>query len=262
MVDAREVPATSLRGGVAMPMVGFGTWRLGGRQAYEAVRCALDAGYRHIDTASVYRNEAEVGRAVRDSGLDRREVFLTTKLPAGADIRDRATIGDSLRALGTAYVDLLLIHWPPDGRASPAVWEDLLATRDKGLARAVGVSNYSPGQIDELARATGEAPAVDQVPWSPPRHDPALLAALRERGVAVEGYSPLKGTDLRAPALAEIAARHGVPPAQVVLRWHLEHGITVIAKSAHRDRIESNFALCGFSLTADEVTRLDGLAAR
>lgn len=243
-------------------MVGFGTWQLYGRQAYEGVRCALDAGYRHIDTASVYKNEADVGRAVRDSGLDRRDVFLTTKLPAGADIRDRAAIGDSLRALGTAYVDLLLIHWPPDGRASPAVWEDFLATRDRGLARAVGVSNYSPDQIDELARATGEAPAVDQVPWSPLRHDPALLAALREREVAVEGYSPLKDTDLHAPALAGIAARHGMSPAQVVLRWHLEHGITVIPKSARRARIESNFALCDFSLTADEIARLDGLTAR
>jgi len=262
MVDTREVPATSLGGGVTMPMVGFGTWQLYGLQAYNAVRCALDAGYRHIDTASVYKNEAEVGRAVRDSGLDRREVFITTKLPAGADIRDRATIGDSLRALDTEYVDLLLIHWPPDGTASPPVWEDLLAIRDKGLARAVGVSNYSPGQIDELTRATGEAPAVDQVPWSPPRHDPALLAALRERAVAPEGYSPLKDTDLRSPALAEIAARHRVTPAQVVLRWHLEHGITVIPKSADGRRIEPNFALCGFSLTADEISRLDALAAR
>src|SRR5215469_7824628 len=261
MVDMRELPATSLGDGVTMPMVGFGTWSLYGQQAYDAVRCALDAGYRHIDTASVYKNEAEVGHAVRDSGLDRRDVFLTTKLPAGADIRDRATIGDSLRALGSTYVDLLLIHWPPDGRASPAVSEDLLTIRDRGLARAVGVSNYSPGQIDELTRATGEAPAVDQIPWSPRRYDPALLSALRERGVAVEGYSPLKDTDLGATALAEIAARHGVTPAQVVLRWHLEHRITIIPKSAHPDRIVSNFALSGFALTADEMSHLDGLAA-
>ena len=257
-----EIPATPLGGGIMMPMVGFGTWQLYGGQAYDCVRYALDEGYRHIDTASVYKNEAEVGRAVRDSGLDRREVFLTTKVPEGADIRDRATIADCLRALGTDYVDLFLIHWPPDGRASPAVWEDLLAIRDKGLARAVGVSNYSPAQLDELVRAVGEAPAVNQIPWSPPRHDPALLAALRTRGVAVEGYSPLKDTDLGALPLAEIAARHHVTPAQVVLRWHLEHGITVIPKSGDRDRIKRNFALSGFSLTPAEITRLDGLAAR
>jgi 2,5-diketo-D-gluconate reductase A len=262
MVNAREVPVTILGSGVTMPMVGFGTWQLYGEQAYNSIRYALDEGYRHIDTASVYKNEAEVGRAVRDSGLDRREVFLTTKVPAGADIRDRAEIGDCLRALGTDYVDLLLIHWPPDGRASPAVWGDLLAARDKGLARAVGVSNYSLSQLDELVWAAGEAPAVNQIPWSPSRHDPVLLAELRKREVAVEGYSSLKGIDLGAPPLVEIAARHGVTPAQVVLRWHLEHGITVIPKSASRDRIKSNFALCGFSLTAAEITRLDGLTAR
>lgn len=262
MVNVREVPASILGSGVTMPMVGFGTWELYGEQAYNSTRYALDEGYRHIDTASVYKNEAEVGRAVRDSGLDRHEVFLTTKVPAGADIRDRADIGDCLRALGTDYVDLLLIHWPPDGAASPAVWDDLLATRDKGLARAVGVSNYSPGQLDELVQATGEAPAVNQILWSPSRHDPVLLAAMRNRGVAVEGYSPLKDTDLGARPLIEIAARYGVTPAQVVLRWHLEHGITVIPKSANRDRIKSNFALCDFSPTTAEVTRLDGLAAR
>jgi len=261
MVAARELPVAAIGGGVTMPMVGFGTWQLYGQVAYDAVRCALDAGYRHIDTASVYKNETEVGRAVRDSGLDRREVFVTTKVPAGTDIRDRATIGDCLRALGTPYVDLLLIHWPPDGRASPAVWEGLLSVRDKGLARAVGVSNYSPAQIDELIRATGEAPAVDQVRWSPSRHDPAMLAALRKSGVVVEGYSPLKDTDLRAPALVEIAARHGKTTAQVVLRWHLEHGIAVIPKSAQPARMESNLALCDFSLAADEVARLDGLAS-
>jgi diketogulonate reductase-like aldo/keto reductase len=261
MVAAREIPATILAGGVTMPMIGIGTWQLYGREAYNALRWALEIGYRHIDTASVYKNEAEVGRAVRDSGLDRSDVFLTTKLPAGADIRDRATIIDSLQALDTSYVDLLLIHWPPDGTASPGVWQDLLATRDKGLARAVGVSNYTPGQIDELARATGEAPAVDQVPWRPSRHDPALLTALRERGVVTEGYSPLRDADLRAPVLAGIAARCGVSPAQVILRWHLEHGITVIPKSAHRARIESNFAIADFSLTAEQVTRLDGMAA-
>lgn len=260
MANGRELPVTILNGGVAMPMVGFGTWRLHGDQAYDCVRHALDEGYRHVDTASVYKNEAEVGRAVRDSGLDRREVFVTTKVPAGADIRDRATIGDCLRALGTDYVDLLLIHWPPDGRASPPVWEDLLAVRDKGLARAVGVSNYSLAQLDELVRVTGEAPAVNQVPWSPSRHDPALLAGLRQRGVVPEGYSPLKDTDLGASPLPGIAARYGVTPAQVVLRWHLEHGITVIPKSANPERTTANLALGGFSLTAQEVTRLDDLA--
>jgi diketogulonate reductase-like aldo/keto reductase len=262
MADTREIPTAELDGGVTMPMVGFGTWQLHGRRAYDAVRHALETGYRHLDTATMYRNEDEVGRAVRDSGLDRGDVFITTKLQPGNAGRERATIAASLRALATDYVDLWLVHSPPSGRALLSVWEEFLAIRDDGLARAVGVSNYSTGQTDEISAATGQRPAVNQIPWSPPRHDPALLDAFRERGVVVEGYSPLKGTRLRDQALAEIAARHGVTPAQVVLRWHLEHDITVIPKSARPERIESNFALSGFSLTHDEVARLDGMSRR
>jgi len=254
-----EIPAVDLGGGVTMPMVGLGTWSLTGRRGYEAIRYALEAGYRHIDTATMYRNEHEVGQALRDSGLDRGEVFVTTKLPSGNAGRARATLAESLRALGTDRVDLWLIHWPPRRGASVPLWRDFLALRDEGLCRAVGVSNYDVAQIDELIAATGERPAVNQIPWSPSQYDPALLAAHADRGVAVEGYSPLKGTRLRDPALTEIAARHQVTPAQVVLRWHLEHGITVIPKSARPDRIKSNFDLSGFSLTPAEVSRLDRL---
>ena len=139
------------------------------------------------------------------------------------------------------------------------LWRDFLALRDEGRCRAVGVSNYGIGEIDELIAATGERPAVNQIPWSPSRYDPALLAAHAERGVAVEGYSPLKGTRLRDPVLAEIAARHGVTPAQVVLRWHLEIGVTVIPKSARPERIEQNFDLFSFSLTPEEVARINRL---
>jgi 2,5-diketo-D-gluconate reductase A len=156
-------------------------------------------------------------------------------------------------------VDLWLIHWPPRRQASVPLWREFLALRDEGLCCSVGVSNYGIAQIDELIAATGQHPAVNQIPWSPSRYDPALLAAHADRGIAVEGYSPLKGTSLRDPVLAEIAARHQVTPAQVVLRWHLEHGITVIPKSAHPDRIKSNFDLFTFSLTPEEVTRLDHL---
>jgi 2,5-diketo-D-gluconate reductase A len=260
MIDAMtDIPEVDLGGGVAMPMVGFGTWQLQGRRAYEAVRNALQVGYRHIDTATMYRNEEEVGRAIADSGLDRKELFVTTKLPPGSAGRARATLAESLRALGTDYVDLWLVHWPPRRNASPPLWRDFPALRDEGRCRAVGVSNYSIGEIDELIAATGERPAVNQIPWSPSRYDAALLAAHAERGVAVEGYSPLKGTRLRDPVLAGIAARHGVTPAQVILRWNLELGITVIPKSARPERIQSNFDLFGFSLTPEEVARLDRL---
>jgi diketogulonate reductase-like aldo/keto reductase len=262
MSEQKQIPGVMLASGVVMPLVGFGTWQLRGGQAYRAVRAALETGYRHIDTAAMYRNEKETGRAIRDSGLDRKDVFVTTKLPAQGAGRERATIAASLRALDTDYVDLWLVHWPPGGSAGPAVWRELLALRDEGLARTVGVSNYSVAQINELTEAAGEAPAVNQIPWSPSRHDPKLLAAMRERDVVVEGYSPLKGTDLRSPVLAGIAARHGVTPAQVVLRWHVEHEITVIPKSADTGRIAANIDLFGFSLDADEVARIDAMSGR
>ncbi len=260
MAQAHGIPTVTLAGDVVMPLVGFGTWRLRVRQAYEALRFALDVGYRHIDTATMYGNEAEIGRAIRDSGVDRRDIFVTTKLPPSNVGRERQTIAASLRALGTDYVDLWLVHSPPRGKAWPSTWREFLAARDDGLTRAVGVSNYGIGQIDELASATGQVPAVNQIPWSPPRHDPGLLAAHRERGVAVEGYSPLKGSDLRDTVLDEIAARHGVTPAQVVLRWHIDHGIAVIPKSADQGRIAANFDLFGFSLDPQEVDRIDSTA--
>jgi 2,5-diketo-D-gluconate reductase A len=253
------VPAADLGAGVAMPMVGFGTWQLTSRRGYEAVIWALECGYQHIDTATMYRNESEVGRAIRDNGVDRGEVFVTTKLqPRDAD-RARATLGESLRALRTPYVDLWLVHWPPRGRALVPLWREFLALRDEGLCRCVGVSNYSIAQIDELIAATGERPAVNQIPWSPSRYDAALLAAHADRGVLVEGYSPLKGTRLGSPVLAEIAANYFVTPAQVVLRWHLELGIAVIPKSARPERIHSNLDLFGFSLTPEEMARLSQL---
>jgi diketogulonate reductase-like aldo/keto reductase len=254
-----EIPAVDLGHGSAMPMVGFGTWQLQGQRAYEATRHALQVGYRHIDTATMYRNEDQVGRAIAASGLDRADVFVTTKLPPGNAGRVRATIAESLKALGTDYVDLWLVHWPPQSGNLVSLWRDFLAARDDGLTRSVGVSNYSPRQIDELIQATGERPAVNQIPWSPSRYDPDLLAAHAERGVALEGYSPLKGTRLRDRTLAEIAAKYGVTPAQVVLRWHVEIGVIVIPKSARPERIEQNLDLFSFSLTPEEVARINNL---
>ena len=260
MTEAVAVPAISLTGGVEMPMIGFGTWQLRGRTGRQAVLAALQAGYRHIDTATMYGNEGEVGHALADSGLDRLAVFLTTKLPSGRADRERATLAASLRALGTDHIDLWLVHWPPPGRALCQVWQEFLQARDEGRVRAVGVSNYSLAQIDRLVEATGQAPAVNQIPWSPARHDPEVLAGHAERGVAVEGYSPLKGTKLADPVLAGIAAAHGVTPAQVVLRWHLEHQVTVIPKSERPERMAANLDLLSFTLTPAEIARVDGLS--
>jgi diketogulonate reductase-like aldo/keto reductase len=244
-----------------MPLLGFGTWQIRGQAAYDAVRAALLAGYRHIDTATMYGNEAEVGRALRDSGVPREDVFLTTKLPPERAGRERSTLDASLRALGVDAVDLWLIHWPPR-RGSAAVWEQFLAARDAGLVRAVGVSNYGLDEIDALVDATGEQPAVNQIRFGPSLFDAKLVAGHRERGVVVEGYSPFKTTNLRHPVLTRIAAAHGVDPARVVLRWHVQHEIVVIPKSKTPERIAGNAAIAGFALTGREMAEIDGLAGR
>jgi diketogulonate reductase-like aldo/keto reductase len=260
MTAARQ-PAVVLDPGGVMPLVGLGTWQMTGGRCRAAARSALEVGYRHIDTATMYRNEREVGRAVRDSGVPREQVFVTTKLPPGNAGRERRTLNESLRALGMDYVDLWLVHWPPRARALVSTWEALVAARDQGLARAVGVSNYSPAQLDELIGATGQAPQVNQIPWAPALYDAALLDAHRRRGVVLEGYSPFKNTDLRHPVLADIAAIHGVTPAQVVVRWHIDHEVVVIPKSANPGRIATNLDVFGFSLTDEERDRIDGLSA-
>jgi 2,5-diketo-D-gluconate reductase A len=251
-----------LRSGIDMPLLGFGTWQLRGEAAYRAVREALDAGYRHLDTATNYGNERAVGRALADSGVRRSEVFVTTKLPPDRAGAERATLDASLAALGVDAIDLWLIHWPPRGRASPEVWHEFLAAQADGLARAIGVSNYSTAQIDELITATGHPPEVNQIPWGPALHDPATLAGHRARGVTLEGYSPFRRTNLRHPVLVGIAARHGVDPARVVLRWHLQHGVVVIPKSGTPDRIRSNADLSGFTLTEEDMASLDVLGSR
>jgi 2,5-diketo-D-gluconate reductase A len=254
MTDDKTV---TLAGGVDLPLLGFGTWQLSGHHAYEATLAALHTGYRHIDTATMYGNEKEIGRAVRDSGVDRAQIFVTTKVPAERLGRERQTIEASLSALDMDYVDLWLIHWPPRGGKAPAMWDALLQARNDGLTRTVGVSNFSIGQIDELS----ETPTVNQIPWSPPDYDPTVVAEHAERGIVLEGYSALKRTNLTDPVLTAIAADHQVTAAQVVLRWHLDHGFVVIPKSKTPQRIAENFDVYRFSLSPDEVARIDGLAS-
>jgi diketogulonate reductase-like aldo/keto reductase len=252
----REV---ALASGARMPVLGLGTWAARGRSAVNAVLGALEVGYRHVDTATVYGNEREVGWAVADSGVPRAEIFLTTKLPQSRAGRERETLVESLDALRVDHVDLWLIHWPPGGRARPDVWERLLELQAEGLAREVGVSNYSLRQIDDLGRATGRLPAVNQIEWGPALFVRDVLEGHRRRAVQLEGYSPLRTTNLRDPRLAQIAGRHGVTPAQVVLRWHVEHRVVAIPKSTDAGRITENAAIFGFRLTPSEVEILDAL---
>lgn len=253
------IPVVELAGGGAMPLLGFGTWQIRGDAAYEAVRDALEAGYRHLDTATMYGNEAEVGRALKDSGVARDEVFITTKLPPERAGKEAATLDASRAALGVDSVDLWLIHWPPRRGKSVAVWQKFIEAREAGAARAIGVSNFGIGEIDELTEKTGVTPAVNQIRFGPALYDSKLVAQHRERGVVVEGYSPFKTTNLHDPVLTRIAAAHGVDPARVVIRWHIQREIVVIPKSKTPERIASNAMVDGFSLTNEEMTAIDQL---
>jgi 2,5-diketo-D-gluconate reductase A len=247
--------------GRPIPLLGFGTWELAGDQAYDGVRSALEIGYRHIDTATGYANEDRVGTALRDSGVDRGEVFITTKCPPERAGRELETLDNSLSLLDVDFVDLWLVHWPPNGEARPDTWRGFIEALQLGKTKAIGVSNYSIDQIDELIAATGQAPALNQIPWSPFSYDPDLATALAARSVVLEGYSPLKRSRLDDPALAEIASAHGKTPAQVILRWHLEHEFVVIPRSSRRERIEQNFALYDFELGDAEIARIDALSS-
>lgn len=242
-------------------MVGFGTWKLRGDEARESVTVALHTGCRHIDTATMYANEAEVGQAVRGSGIDRSDVFITTKIRPSDAGKASSVLSRSLRALETDYLDLWLIHWPPSRAVeSRQLWNELLEIQAAGHVRTAGVSNYSLAEIDDLTRSSGQTPAVNQIDWGPRLYDGRVLAGHAERGIAVEGYSGLKNTNLDDPVLAKIAAAHGVTAARVVLRWHLEHNVTVIPKSSRPERIATNFDVLGFSLTPEEVASIDALA--
>jgi diketogulonate reductase-like aldo/keto reductase len=252
--------SVSMPSGSSMPMLGFGTWQLTGPEACEATRHALTVGYRHIDTAAVYDNEAEVGHGLQDSGVPRGDIFITTKVPPHRTGKELETLQQSLERLQTDHVDLWLIHWPPDQDAGIDIWRACVEAQSQGLTRDIGVSNYSVSQIDELTSATGVVPAVNQIEWSPLLFDAALLAQHREKGVAVEGYSGLRGGVLDDPTVLEVARRLGKTPAQTILRWHLQHGVVAIPKSRDPQRIRSNADVGSFELSADDMGSLDALA--
>lgn len=261
--DTSAVPqdAATLPTGARMPLLGFGTWQITGGTATTAVRAALRAGYRHLDTATVYRNEEEVGAGLADSGVPRDDVFVTTKCPPRNAGRERATLQKSLTALGTDRVDLWLIHWPGGDGADLDIWRAFVAARDDGLARAIGVSNYSLDQVDELTKDTGETPAVNQVEWSPLLFDRAVLDGHRERGVVLEGYSALRGGTLDHPVITAVAQRCDRSPAQVIVRWHLQHGVVVIPKSVREERIVANSQVADFTISEQDMAEIDALGA-
>jgi 2,5-diketo-D-gluconate reductase A len=246
--------------GAQMPLLGFGTWQIKGDDATRSTAAALEAGYRHVDTATVYGNEGEVGRALQDAGVPREELFVTTKCPPHKAGEELATLEKSLELLGLDHVDLWLIHWPADeAGADVEMWRRFVEARDSGLTRDIGVSNFPATLIDELTSATGEAPAVNQIEWSPLLFDRNVLEEHRSREIVLEGYSALRGGTLEHPEIVRIASEHDRSPAQVIVRWHLQHGVVVIPKSVHEERIRSNADVADFELSDEEMQAIDAL---
>jgi len=250
----------TLNGGGGMPLLGFGTWELTGHDAATATAAALEVGYRHIDTATVYANEGEVGMALRESGVAREDVFVTTKcLPelAGQELN---TLRRSLELLDIDAVDLWLIHAPAeDAEVRLSMWRAFLEAREAGLAKNIGVSNFGVEMIDELTSATGTTPVVNQIRWSPLLFDATVLEEHRARGVALEGYSALRGGTLDDSTIREVAERARRTPAQVIIRWHIQHGVVVIPRSRSAERIRANADVGDFELSAEDMAALDAL---
>jgi 2,5-diketo-D-gluconate reductase A len=250
--------ARVLADGSNLPLLGLGLWQVpDGPECTDAVRWALEAGYRHIDTAQAYRNEASVGKALRESGLGRAEVFITTKFSPWAD--DPVSAAEqSLARLGTNYVDLYLVHSP---RGGPTwAWPGMERVAELGYAHSIGVSNFDEAELASVTAKASRMPAVNQVNFNPFANRRALLAACQRRNIALEAYSPLgTGRLLSNATVTAIAADIGRTPAQVLLRWSVQRGIPVISKSTHRDRIEENLRIFGFELTDEAMSQLDAL---
>ena len=250
-----------LTGGASIPLLGLGVYQAGaGAETRDAVLHAFARGYRHVDTASLYGNEREVGEAVRASGLPRADLFITTKLWNSDQGYERtlAAFETSRKRLGLEQVDLFLIHWPSPPRLES--WRALVKLKADGRCRAIGVSNFTVRHLRELVERSGLAPEVNQVELSPFLQQRELVDYCREQRIVVEAYSPLtRGEKLSHTVVREVAQRRGRTPAQVVLRWAIERGIVVLPKSVRPARIEENAGVFDWSLTPEDRTALDGL---
>jgi diketogulonate reductase-like aldo/keto reductase len=251
-----------LSSGFFMPLLGLGTWKMtDGAETKDAVLEALRIGYRHIDTAKMYGNEKSVGEAVRESGVPREEIFVTTKLLPSDIFRSREAFEESLSRLGLAYIDLYLIHWPAP-MMPKTVWPALERLYEEKLARSIGVSNYSVDDLDELAAYARILPSVNQIKCSPFDHDATLTSYCQAHGIVVEAYSPLtRGSSLGDPRITAIATAHAKTPAQVMLRWCIEHSFVTIPKSFNPDRMLENMDIFDWSLEPQELAALDSIAA-
>ncbi|HEX8390408.1 MAG TPA: aldo/keto reductase [Candidatus Saccharimonadales bacterium] len=259
------VPNVTLNDGNKMPQLGLGVWQASeGGEVERAVTAALKTGYRLIDTAAVYRNEAGVGSAIASSGVARDELFVTTKLWNSDQDADkvRSALMTSLEKLGLDYIDLYLIHWPmPAHGLFPAAWAELEKLKAEGLIRSIGVCNFLPEHLDELARHSDVVPAINQIELHPWFNQAASRDDATSRGIQIESWSPIgQGGDLlRDATITAIAEAHGKTSAQVIIRWHLQHDLVVIPKSTHPERIAENFDVFGFELSDQQMAQIDSL---
>jgi len=259
------VPMVTLNDGHQIPQLGFGVFQIPPEETVEATSRALEIGYRHIDTAEMYRNEKEVGEAVARSGLDRSEVFITSKLNNGFHRPEdaRKAFDETLGALGSEYVDLFLIHWPLPTRYGGdfvSTWQALIEFRDEGRARSIGVSNFQRHHLDQLLLATETVPAVNQIEVHPYLVQDELRAYDADHRIATEAWSPIaRGNVLGDPAVGSVAERRGKSPAQVVLRWHIQRGDIVFPKSVTPSRIQENFELFDFELDDADMAGISAL---
>lgn len=257
----QSVPNLTFNDGHSAPQLGFGVFQIPNDETTKAVKAALDAGYRSIDTAAIYKNEEGVGEALRTSGVAREDIFLTTKLwnsEQGYDSTLRA-FDESLKKLGTDYLDLYLIHWPtPKKDRYVDTWKAFIELRKQGRVRSIGVSNFQPDHLDRIVKETGVVPVVNQIEVHPDFAQNDVVAANRKHGVITEAWSPLgQGGDLlKNETLVALAKKHGKTPAQVVLRWHVQLGHMVIPKSATPERIRSNIQVFDFELGNDDMAAI------
>jgi 2,5-diketo-D-gluconate reductase A len=254
-----------LHDGNEIPQLGFGVFQVPPDEAQAAVETALELGYRHVDTAAAYNNEAGVGAAIRASGVAREDVFVTTKLRNGEQGAETAlaAFDASRRALGVDYIDLYLIHWPSPARDLYLdSWRALEKLAESGDARSIGVSNFLEPHLERLIAEADVVPSINQLELHPTFQQSAITALSREHGIAIEAYSPLgQGADLEHPVILEIASRLAATPAQVVLRWHLDLGHIVIPKSVRRHRLVENLAATTLALSAEDVAAITALDA-
>ncbi|RMB61835.1 aldo/keto reductase [Tessaracoccus antarcticus] len=260
-----SAPLKKLNDGTQIPQLGLGVFQMDDDEAHRATLAAFEAGYRHVDTAAIYRNEVGVGRAIAESGLARDEIFVTTKLWNKAQGRDNAREGitRSLEKLGLDHVDLYLIHWPcPAAGTYVETWEQMIDFRSEGLTRSIGVSNFLPEHLDTILDETGITPSVNQIELHPTFQPDDLLNHCSDLGVVIESWSPLgQASDLEHPEILRIAEATGATPAQVIIRWHLGRGFVTIPKSTNPERIRANFEALNVTLNSEQMEAIDGISA-